>query len=65
MNRFVHILENGEFDSLVERASRLIKKTKKDYDATELIRHMRNDEFLHNVCQKHKIKSYYLPEIKD
>lgn len=35
-------IKKGELDSLVERVSKLIKKTKEDYDATELIRTMRN-----------------------
>lgn len=34
--------KKGELDSLVQRAARLIRKTRHDYDATELVRQMRN-----------------------
>lgn len=37
--------KKGELDSLVQRASRLIKKTRHDYDATELVRQMRNKAY--------------------
>lgn len=42
-------IKKGELDSLVERASKLIKKNKEDYDTTKLIRSMRNRTY--DICK--------------
>lgn len=42
-------IKKGELDSLVERASKLIKKNKEDYDVTGLIRSMRNRTY--DICK--------------